>query len=70
MQEGPERNKLYAEMNSFLAEETPWLFGFHRTRFFLTHAWLENFSYMEFTHSQFQYLGVNLEKKKEFASKF
>ncbi|HLT22671.1 MAG TPA: ABC transporter substrate-binding protein [Bacteriovoracaceae bacterium] len=70
MQEGPERNKLYAEMNEFLAEETPWLFGFHRTRFFLTHAWLENFSYMEFTHSQFQYLGINLEKKKEFINKF
>jgi ABC-type transport system substrate-binding protein len=70
MQDGPERNKLYAEMNAFVAEETPWMFGFHRTRFFLTHAWLENFSYMEFTHSQFQYLGVNLEKKKEFANKF
>ena len=32
--------------------------------------YFDSLSYMEFTHSQFQYLGVNLEKKKEFASKF
>jgi oligopeptide transport system substrate-binding protein len=70
MQEGPERNSLYEKMNEMIAFETPWVFGFNRTKFFLTHAWLKNFKFMEFNHSQFQYLNVDLEVKKELSKKF
>lgn len=70
MQDSPERNALYQEINEMVSQEVPWIFGFHRTRYYLTHDWLENFKYMEFNHTQFQYLGVDLKKKKEISKKF
>jgi len=70
LQESPERNKLYEKMNEFVGQEVPWVFGFHRTKFYLSHGWLKNFKYMEFNHSQFQYLNVDLEVKKELIKKF
>lgn len=70
LQESPERNSLYEKMNEMVAIETPWIFGFHRTKFYLSHAWLKNFKFMEFNHSQFQYLNVDLEVKKELSKKF
>jgi oligopeptide transport system substrate-binding protein len=70
LQDGPERSALYEKINALAAEELPWLFGFHRTRFYLTQGWLKNFKYMEFHHSQFQYLNVDLDKKKELVKKF
>ncbi len=70
MQESPERNALYQQINEMVSQEVPWIFGFHRTRYYLTHKWLENFQYMEFNHTQFQYLGIDLDSKKELSSKF
>ena len=70
LQESPERNSLYEKMNEMVAIETPWIFGFHRTKFYLSHAWLRNFKFMEFNHTQFQYLNVDLEVKKELSKKF
>lgn len=70
MQDSPERTNLYEKMNESIGTEVPWIFGFNRTRFYLSHAWLKNFKYMEFNHTQFQYLSVDLEVKKELIKKF
>jgi ABC-type transport system substrate-binding protein len=70
MQESPERNAMYEKMNEMIANEVPWIFGFHRTKFYLSHAWLKNYKFMEFNHAQFQYLNVDLEVKKELSKKF
>jgi oligopeptide transport system substrate-binding protein len=70
LQESPERNIQYEKLNEMIGLEVPWIFGFHRTKFYLTHAWLKNYKYMEFNHTQFQYLNVDLEVKKELSKKF
>jgi oligopeptide transport system substrate-binding protein len=70
MQDSPERSAFYEKMNEMAANDVPWIFGFHRTEFFVSHAWLKNFKHMEFNHTQFQYLGVDLEVKKELIKKF
>lgn len=70
MQDSPERTALYEKLNEMAALDAPWIWGFHRTEIFLAHAWLKNFKHMEFNHSQFQYLNVDLEVKKQLFKKF
>lgn len=70
LQDSPERSAMYEKMNEMVAIENPWIFGFHRTKFYLGQAWLKNYKYMEFHHTQFQYLSVDLEVKKELSKKF
>jgi oligopeptide transport system substrate-binding protein len=70
LQEGPERTALYEKLNEMVAVDVPWIFGFHRTKFYLVQAWLKNYKFMEFNHTQFQYLNVDLEVKKELSKKF
>lgn len=70
LQESPERAAQYEKMNEMVAMDTPWIFGFHRSEFFVGQAWLKNFKMLQFNHSQYQYLGVDLEVKKELSKKF
>jgi oligopeptide transport system substrate-binding protein len=70
MQDSPERTSMYEKLNEMVALDTPWIFGFHRTDIYLAQAWLKNFKFMEFNHSQFQYLNVDLEVKKQLSKKF
>jgi ABC-type transport system substrate-binding protein len=70
MQDSPERTTLYEKLNEMVALDAPWIFGFHRTDIYLAQAWLKNFKHMEFNHSQFQYLNVDLEVKKQLSKKF
>lgn len=70
MQDSPERTALYEKLNEMVAIDTPWIMGFHRTDIYLTQAWLKNFKFMEFNHTQFQYLNVDLEVKKQLSKKF
>ena len=70
MQDSPDRTSQYEKLNEMAALDTPWIFGFHRTDIYLAQAWLKNFKYMEFNHSQFQYLNVDLEVKKQLSKKF
>ncbi|MFA5583543.1 MAG: ABC transporter substrate-binding protein [Bacteriovoracaceae bacterium] len=68
--EGDERTQKYEALNQKIAHEVPWIFGFHRTKFYLTQAWVKNYKFMEFNHNQAQYLSVDLEVKKELRKKF
>ena len=70
LQDSPERSAMYEKMNESIGMENPWVFGFHRTKFYLSQAWLKNYKFMEFNHTQFQYLSVDLEVKKELSKKF
>jgi len=70
MQESPERTTLYEKLNEMVALDAPWILSFHRTDIYLAQAWLKNFKHMEFNHSQFQYLNVDLEVKKQLSKKF
>ncbi len=70
LQEGPERAALYEKLNEMVSVDVPWILGFHRTKFYLVQAWLKNYKFMEFNHTQFQYLNVDLEVKKELSKKF
>ncbi len=70
LQDTPERTTMYEKLNEIVALDSPWIFGFHRPEVFVAQAWLRNFKQMEFNHSQFQYLGVDLEVKKELSKKF
>ncbi len=70
LQDSPERTAMYEKLNESVALDAPWIFGFHRTDIYLAQAWLKNFKHMEFNHSQFQYLNVDLEVKKQLSKKF
>lgn len=70
MQEGPERAALYEQINQMVSQEVPWIFGFHRTKFYVQQPWVRNFNFMEFNHSQYQYLSIDVENKKANISKF
>lgn len=70
MQESPERASLYEKANEISALDSPWIWNFHRSNFYVSQPWLKNFKLMEFNHNQFQYLGVDLEVKKELSKKF
>ncbi|HXH76725.1 MAG TPA: ABC transporter substrate-binding protein [Bacteriovoracaceae bacterium] len=70
LQDTPERSAMYEKMNETIAHEVPWVFGFNRTKLYLTHAWIKNYKTIEFQHSQVQYLNVDLEVKKELSKKF
>ncbi len=56
---GPERSKIYQELNRLVGLELPWVFGFHRSQFNLIQPWVRNFQYMEFPTGQFPYLGID-----------
>lgn len=70
LQESEERSQKYSALNELIAQEVPWIFGFHRTKYYLTQAWVKNYKFMEFNHNQAQYLNVDLEVKKELRKKF
>ena len=70
LQDSPERTAMYEKLNEMAALDVPWVFGFNRTDMYLAQAWLKNFKFMEFNHTQFQYLNVDLEVKKQLSKKF
>lgn len=70
MQDSPERSALYKQMNEMVSLEVPWIFGFHRTRHYLNQGWVKNFIYSEYFNHLYQYLDVDMDKKKELVEKF
>ncbi|MBY0515654.1 MAG: ABC transporter substrate-binding protein [Bacteriovoracaceae bacterium] len=70
MQDSPERTALYEKLYEMVGDDVPWIYGVHRTTVSLNHGWLKNYKYIEFNHTQSQYLNVDLETKKELLKKF
>lgn len=65
MQPGPERAKIYAELNAYASEQVPLLLGVHRTTFVTKHSWFKNYKFSTFNHGHAKYYDVDLEKKEE-----
>jgi len=70
LQDSPERTAQYEKLNEMVSLDVPWILGFNRSKIYLTQAWLKNYKFMESGHTQFQYLSVDLEVKKELSKKF
>lgn len=70
MQDGPERTALYEQLYEMAGNEVPWIYGMHRTSVSLYQGWVKNYKYIEFNHTQVQYLNADLEAKKELLKKF
>lgn len=66
LHDGPERTKLYEEMNKILANDVPALFLVHPTRMMFYYKWVKNFLYFDPKQYDFaQYLDVDINAKKE-----
>lgn len=69
LQDTPERTALYEQMVKLVAEETPWIFGYHRQSYTLRHGWLKNFVPSDFDAGQAQYLNIDKEMQAELSNK-
>lgn len=69
MQDTPERTALYEQMVKLVAEETPWIYGFHRQSYTLKHGWLKNYVPSDFDAGQAQYLNIDKEMQAEISQK-
>ena len=69
MAPGPARARLYKKLNTFIAEQVPWIFGVHPRAFTLKHSWLKNFIPSDFGSGQDQYLDVDLSKRRQMLNK-
>jgi len=68
LQDSPERTQQYEELYVYVAEQVPWIFGFHRVSYSLSHGWLKNDKYHEFSAGMSKYLDIDLAKKAEIKS--
>ncbi|MFZ4712493.1 MAG: ABC transporter substrate-binding protein [Bacteriovoracaceae bacterium] len=69
MQDSPERTALYEQAYKLAADQVPWIFGLHRTNFYIRNGWLKNLKLTEFTHGQEKYLDVDTNSKTELSKK-
>jgi ABC-type transport system substrate-binding protein len=65
MQPGPERAAIYKELNQFLSEQVPLIYGVHRTTFVTKHAWFKNYKFSTFNHGHAKYYDVDMEVKEK-----
>ena len=65
MQPGPERAAIYKELNQFVSEQVPLIYGVHRTTFVTKHSWFKNYKYSTFNHGHAKYYDVDMKKKEE-----
>ena len=65
MQPGPERAKIYAELNQYASEKVPLILGVHRTTFVTKHSWFKNYKFSTFNHGHAKYYDIDLEKKEK-----
>ncbi len=70
MADSPERTEIYAEMASYLVEQSPWIFESQPVSFQLKHAWLENYYPHDFACSRWKFWSVNIPLKKQLKNSF
>lgn len=66
---GPERTKLYVEMQNILVEETPWIYHIHRVRLALVHSWLKNYKQSWLVFDTMKYYRVDGEERAKIKRK-
>lgn len=70
LQDSPERTAKYEEMNKYVGEIVPWIYGLHRTNYTIAQSWLRNYISSDFEAGQAQYLNVNLKMKVKTLEQF
>jgi len=56
---GPERYRLYAQMNRQVEADTPWMIGTWRIRNYLSQPWVKGFRKHPILHAEWQYLDLD-----------
>jgi oligopeptide transport system substrate-binding protein len=62
--DGPERNKLYREMNRVLAAYAPWRFGVQRTFSHFLYPWVKGYKKHPILYTSFKYLDIDVAAQK------
>lgn len=57
--DGPERNRLYREMNRVAAAYAPWRFGMHRVWTHLIRPWVKGYKKHPILYTNFKYLDID-----------
>ncbi len=70
LQDSPERTAKYEEMNKYVGEQVPWIYGVHRRNYVIAQGWLKNYITSDFEAGQAQYLNVDLKEKEKLLEKF
>ncbi len=70
MQDSSVRTARYEKLNQFLADEAIIIFNSHPQSYTLQQGWLKNYHNGDFIYDYYQYLDVDLAKKKELLEKF
>jgi ABC-type transport system substrate-binding protein len=69
MPDSPERTKFYEQLNEIIAEKVPFICTIHLPYTALQHAWIKNYCWSNFHYGTEQYFDIDLEQKKQLASK-
>ncbi len=69
MEDSPERTALYEKMYKYVSEKVPWILGFHRVGYGLSHGWFKNYKFTEFNHGVAKYYDIDNAAKGELKTK-
>ncbi len=69
MEDSPERTALYEKMYKFVSDKVPWILGFHRVGYGLSHGWFKNYKFTEFNHGVAKYYDIDNSAKNELKTK-
>jgi oligopeptide transport system substrate-binding protein len=67
--DGPERNKLYREMNRVLATYAPWRYGVQRTMSHFLYPWVVGYKKHPILYTSFKYLDIDVPMQEAAAQK-
>lgn len=70
MQDSPERTRLYAEANQYLADQAVGIFTVHTQSYMLQQKWVRNYHDSDFIFDFHQYLNIDQKEKAEWIKKF
>ncbi len=62
---GTSRDKIIKQMEDIIQEETPWVLGYFKTTYTLSHKWVSNFRHPEMTWNTFKYYAIDKKLKKQ-----
>ena len=56
-------------MYKYVSEKVPWILGFHRVGYGLSHGWFKNYKFTEFNHGVAKYYDIDTAAKEELKTK-
>ncbi|MBY0315431.1 MAG: hypothetical protein K2Q26_07920, partial [Bdellovibrionales bacterium] len=67
---GPERTRMYEQMEDILREEVPWMATIHRSRTVMQQPWLKNYQYEQMIKNSYKYLRIDTAERAELKKKY